>query len=147
MQHANPMALTPLLSTPPALPPSSPSITLAPEVTVAAPPSATTSTILCPSEWWFAGKSRCHQKIRITARNGKSAVARVVDECDSVNGCDKEHAYQPPCKTNIVDASQTVWNDLGLDTNEGQQGAVWRREITVSEFTNSNPITNEKLNK
>ncbi|TKY48552.1 Ripening-related protein grip22 [Spatholobus suberectus] len=51
---------------------------------------------------WFNNKSRCGNMIRITACNGRSVTAKVVDECDSVNGCDKEHAGQPPCRNNIV---------------------------------------------
>ena len=58
--------------------------------------------------------------VQITASNGRTAVAKVLDECDSVNGCDKAHDFQPPCKTNIVDASQTVWDDLGLNMNDGE---------------------------
>lgn len=33
--------------------------------------------------------------IRITASNGKITTAKVVDDCDSRPGCDKEHAGQP----------------------------------------------------
>ncbi|GMP96259.1 hypothetical protein CsSME_00044980 [Camellia sinensis var. sinensis] len=38
----------------------------------------------------------------------------VVDECDSTMGCDSDHAYQPPCNNNIVDASEAVWRALGV---------------------------------
>ena len=63
--------------------------------------------------------------IRITASNGKSVTAKVVDECDSVNGCDAEHAGQPPCKNNIVDGSSAVWNALGLNQDLGIVGVTW----------------------
>ncbi|KAJ0084588.1 hypothetical protein Patl1_30643 [Pistacia atlantica] len=46
-------------------------------------------------------------------------MAKVVDECDSVSGCDKEHAYQPPCGNNTVDGSNAVWDALGLNIDDG----------------------------
>ncbi|KAG0549073.1 hypothetical protein BDA96_01G223400 [Sorghum bicolor] len=45
------------------------------------------------------GANRCNKKIRISATNGRSVLAKVVDECDSVNGCDEEHDFGPPCPT------------------------------------------------
>ena len=72
------------------------------------------------STGWYNGGSRCGQTITIRASNDRTATATVVDECDSVNGCDEEHARQPPCRTNIVDASKSVWEDLGLDVGEAQ---------------------------
>ncbi|KAE8038818.1 hypothetical protein FH972_011290 [Carpinus fangiana] len=56
---------------------------------------------------------------------GRSTTAKVVDECDSVNGCDKEHAFQPPCRNNIVDASAAVWDALGLDQALGDVPVTW----------------------
>ncbi|BBH04996.1 proline iminopeptidase [Prunus dulcis] len=41
--------------------------------------------------------------------NGKNVITIVVDECDSRNGCDAEHAGQPPCRNNIVDGFAVVW--------------------------------------
>ncbi|GLJ05128.1 hypothetical protein SUGI_0011660 [Cryptomeria japonica] len=69
--------------------------------------------VVALSTGWFDSRSRCSKMIRISA-NGRSVVARVVDECDSRNGCDDEHGYQPPCRNNIVDASVAVWNALGV---------------------------------
>lgn len=63
--------------------------------------------------------------IRITANNGKSVTAKVVDECDSRAGCDEEHAGQPPCRNNIVDGSAAVWNGLGLDQVLGVVDVTW----------------------
>ncbi|KAG5578142.1 hypothetical protein H5410_058276, partial [Solanum commersonii] len=57
--------------------------------------------------------------IRIRTNNGKTVTAKVVDECDSTMGCDAEHAFQSPCKNNIVNGSIAVWRALGLDTNLG----------------------------
>lgn len=82
--------------------------------------------VVALSTGWFAGKSRCGQMIRITSdKTGRSTTAKVVDECDSKMGCDKEHAGQPPCRYNIVDASNAVWNALGLDTESGEEGITW----------------------
>ncbi|AES87877.1 putative rlpA-like protein, double-psi beta-barrel [Medicago truncatula] len=69
--------------------------------------------VVALSTGWFNNKSRCLNKIKISA-NGRSVVAKVVDECDSRAGCDKEHDYQPPCNNNIVDASKAVWKALGV---------------------------------
>ncbi|CAK8536200.1 unnamed protein product [Lathyrus sativus] len=81
--------------------------------------------VVALSTGWYNGGSRCGKMIRITARNGKSTTAKVVDECDSVNGCDPEHAGQPPCHNNIVDGSVAVWNALGLNTDVGVEQVTW----------------------
>lgn len=52
-------------------------------------------------------------------------MAKVVDECDSVNGCDSEHAGQPPCNNNIVDGSSSVWDALSLNQDLGVVGVTW----------------------
>ncbi|KAK4607017.1 hypothetical protein RGQ29_001009 [Quercus rubra] len=63
---------------------------------------------------WYGHGSRCGKMIRITASNGKSVTAKVVEKC------------QPPCKNNIVDGSSTaVWDGLGLDKNLGNVGITW----------------------
>ncbi|GMY10362.1 Ripening related protein family [Fagus crenata] len=74
---------------------------------------------------WYDNGSRCGKMIRITASNGRSVMAKVVDECDSVNGCDAEHAGQPPCRNNIVDGSSSVWDALGLNKDLGIVGITW----------------------
>ncbi|XP_021896278.1 kiwellin-like [Carica papaya] len=81
--------------------------------------------IVALSTGWYNGGSRCGKGIRIRARNGKSVVAKVVDECDSMNGCDKEHAGLPPCGNNIVDGSNAVWNTLGLNVDDGIVPVTW----------------------
>ena len=75
--------------------------------------------------WYHKGK-RCHKHIRIHGR-GRSVLAKVVDECDSMHGCDEDHAYQPPCRPNIVDASKAVWEALGIhDANYiGEYNITW----------------------
>ncbi|KAH0746805.1 hypothetical protein KY285_008462 [Solanum tuberosum] len=82
--------------------------------------------IVALSTGWFAGGSRCGKMIRIrTNSNGRTVTAKVVDECDSTMGCDAEHAFQSPCKNNIVDGSIEVWRALGLDTNLGNVTVTW----------------------
>ncbi|RDY00106.1 Ripening-related protein grip22, partial [Mucuna pruriens] len=81
--------------------------------------------VVALSTGWYSNGDRCGKTIRITTESGRSAVAKVVDECDSTKGCDEEHANQSPCRTNIVDASQTVWDDLGLNTDDGEVPITW----------------------
>ncbi|XP_038899592.1 kiwellin-like [Benincasa hispida] len=81
--------------------------------------------IVALSTGWYSGGSRCGKMIRITATNGNSVLAKVVDECDSVNGCDAEHANQPPCRNNIVDGSDAVWSALGLNKDVGEEAVTW----------------------
>ncbi|MQM05346.1 hypothetical protein Taro_038153 [Colocasia esculenta] len=81
--------------------------------------------VVALSTGWYSGGSRCNRMIRITARNGRSTTAKVVDECDSMNGCDKEHDYQPPCRNNVVDGSDAVWNALGLNIDDGVVPITW----------------------
>ncbi|XP_059430990.1 kiwellin-like [Corylus avellana] len=84
-----------------------------------------TELVVALSTGWYDKGSRCGKMIRITANNGKSTTAKVVDECDSVNGCDKAHAFQPPCRNNIVDGSSAVWDALGLDQDLGDVVVTW----------------------
>ncbi|XP_047052570.1 putative ripening-related protein 2 [Lolium rigidum] len=84
-----------------------------------------TERVVALSTGWYSGNSRCGRNIRIRA-NGGSVLAKVVDECDSMNGCDREHAFQPPCRNNIVDASKAVWNALGITGEEvGEYDITW----------------------
>ncbi|KAL8495277.1 hypothetical protein ACS0TY_019431 [Phlomoides rotata] len=69
--------------------------------------------VVALSTGWFNNMKRCFQNITIHG-NGKSVKAMVVDECDSTQGCDRNHDYQPPCTNNIVDASEAVWRALGV---------------------------------
>ncbi|XP_026664585.1 kiwellin-1-like [Phoenix dactylifera] len=81
--------------------------------------------VVALSTGWYNQGSRCGNNIRINA-NGNSVLAKVVDECDSVHGCDDEHAFQPPCHNNIVDASRAVWTDLGIpDSQIGDYQITW----------------------
>ncbi|KAK9265703.1 hypothetical protein L1049_001697 [Liquidambar formosana] len=84
-----------------------------------------TERIVALSTGWYNGGSRCGKMIRITASNGRSVTAKVVDECDSMHGCDQEHAGQPPCKNNIVDGSDAVWSGLGLNKDIGVVDITW----------------------
>uniref|UniRef100_A0ACD5ZEH3 Uncharacterized protein n=1 Tax=Avena sativa TaxID=4498 RepID=A0ACD5ZEH3_AVESA len=70
------------------------------------------------------GTRRCNKMIRING-NGRSVLAKVVDECDSVNGCDAEHNFEPPCPNNVVDGSPAVWKALGLRESIGEFKVTW----------------------
>ncbi|KAJ7943399.1 Kiwellin [Quillaja saponaria] len=84
-----------------------------------------TERVVALSTGWYSGGSRCGKYIKVRARNGKSVMAKVVDECDSMHGCDKEHAGQPPCDNNIIDASDSVWSALGLNLDDGRVPVSW----------------------
>ncbi|KAL5565743.1 hypothetical protein UlMin_028907 [Ulmus minor] len=81
--------------------------------------------VVALSTGWYNEGSRCGKLITITASNGRSVSATVVDECDSMRGCDDEHAGQPPCKNNIVDGSDAVWSALGLNKDVGVVDVTW----------------------
>ncbi|KAF8378535.1 hypothetical protein HHK36_029878 [Tetracentron sinense] len=81
--------------------------------------------VVALSTGWFNNESRCLKNIKISG-NGRSVVAKVVDECDSTMGCDSDHDYQPPCPNNIVDASKAVWEALGVPRSDsGELDIVW----------------------
>jgi hypothetical protein len=81
--------------------------------------------VVALSTGWYSGMSRCGRSIRITAKGGAVVYATVVDECDSVNGCDAEHNFEQPCGNNVVDASPAVWDALGLDQDVGLEAVTW----------------------
>ncbi|KAJ1295026.1 hypothetical protein BS78_01G191800 [Paspalum vaginatum] len=82
--------------------------------------------VVALSSGWLRldGTRRCGKMVRVTA-NGRSVLAKVVDECDSVNGCDKEHNFEPPCANNVVDGSPAVWKALGLRESIGEFKITW----------------------
>ncbi|CAD6213023.1 unnamed protein product [Miscanthus lutarioriparius] len=83
--------------------------------------------VVALSSGWLRldGTPRCGKMVRVTASNGRSVLAKVVDECDSVNGCDDEHNFEPPCPPNVVDGSPAVWKALGLDDKIGEVKVTW----------------------
>jgi len=84
-----------------------------------------TERVVALSTGWYNHGRRCGKNIRISAK-GRSVLAKVVDECDSLHGCDKPHAFQPPCEPNIVDASQAVWDALDITGDEvGDYPITW----------------------
>ncbi|CAD6243374.1 unnamed protein product [Miscanthus lutarioriparius] len=75
--------------------------------------------VVALSTGWYAEGKRCGDSIRIRAK-GRSVLAKVVDECDSL------HGYQPPCRPNIVDASQAVWDALRITGDDvGEYPIAW----------------------
>ncbi|XP_057518625.1 putative ripening-related protein 1 [Amaranthus tricolor] len=79
--------------------------------------------VVALSTGWFEHRSRCGKHIIING-NGRSTTAKVVDECDSTQGCDREHGYQVPCHYNVVDASNAVWSALGVSDSSSQYGGM-----------------------
>lgn len=65
----------------------------------------------------FNNRERCLDYIVIHG-NGRSAKAKIVDECDSTVGCDAEHDSRPPCPNNIVDTSKVVWKALRVKQSD-----------------------------
>ncbi|RLN42268.1 hypothetical protein C2845_PM01G38730 [Panicum miliaceum] len=82
--------------------------------------------VVALSSGWLRldGTRRCGKMVRVTA-NGRSVLAKVVDECDSVAGCDEEHNFEPPCANNVVDGSPAVWKALGLKESLGEVKVTW----------------------
>ncbi|PKA53100.1 Putative ripening-related protein 2 [Apostasia shenzhenica] len=81
--------------------------------------------VVALSTGWYDYGSRCLKKIRISA-NGISVLAKVVDECDSMNGCNSGHDFQPPCANDIVDASPAVWEALEMNGDDvGSYTITW----------------------
>ncbi|CAI9101809.1 OLC1v1039224C2 [Oldenlandia corymbosa var. corymbosa] len=74
--------------------------------------------VVALSTGWYNRGARCLNNITITAPNGKSVNAIVVDECDSTVGCDEDDDFQPPCANNVVEASKGVWKALGVPQEE-----------------------------
>ncbi|GJM87881.1 hypothetical protein PR202_ga03879 [Eleusine coracana subsp. coracana] len=78
-----------------------------------------TERVVALSTGWYDGGSRCGKNVRIRA-NGKSVLAKVVDECDML------HGFQPPCRPNVVDTSQAVWDKLGITGDDvGEYDITW----------------------
>ncbi|KAG9440363.1 hypothetical protein H6P81_020528 [Aristolochia fimbriata] len=69
--------------------------------------------VVALSTGWYDHGSRCLKNITITG-NGRTVLAKIVDECDSVHGCDADNEFQPPCRNNVVAASRAVWKALGI---------------------------------
>lgn len=81
--------------------------------------------VVALSTGWFDNGNRCGKQIVITSvSDGATATATVVDQCDSTNGCDSEHAGQPPCRNNVVDASDAVWQALGVSSDDSRYGSM-----------------------
>ncbi|XP_021849714.2 putative ripening-related protein 1 [Spinacia oleracea] len=83
------------------------------------------SPVVALSTGWYSSGARCGKMIAISG-NGKTVMAKVVDECDSTKGCDAGEGYHPPCGYNIVAASKGVWKALGVPQSQwGQLSVTW----------------------
>ncbi|TVU18759.1 hypothetical protein EJB05_34872, partial [Eragrostis curvula] len=76
---------------PPTAPSAASPAAAAPRTT---PSAARTGGATPPTPW-----SRCKKRVVIRERNGKSVTVMVVDECDSLHGCDDEHNFELPYAT------------------------------------------------
>ncbi|XP_073355492.1 putative ripening-related protein 4 [Aegilops tauschii subsp. strangulata] len=85
-----------------------------------------TELVVALSMGWLRldSKCRCNKMSRING-NGRAVLAKVVDECDSVYGCDTGHNFEPPCPYNDVHASPVVWKALGLKEQIGVFKITW----------------------
>ncbi|KAJ4803396.1 Ripening-related protein 3 [Rhynchospora pubera] len=92
---------------------------------------ADNETVVALSTGWFNGGSRCLKNIRING-NGNSVMAKVVDECDSVNGCTADLNYEPPCVPNAITASPAVWKELGVPETQRSELVVTWSEVLSS---------------
>ncbi|PON46328.1 RlpA-like double-psi beta-barrel domain containing protein [Parasponia andersonii] len=88
-------------------------------------PSACDGKFHKNSELIVALSNGCEKMIRITPSNGRRVRAKVVNECDSMQGCDEEHAGRPPCRNNVVDDSDAVWRARGLNKDLGIVDVTW----------------------
>ncbi|XP_048133792.1 kiwellin-like [Rhodamnia argentea] len=91
-----------------------------PEQSCSPPIASSTSIILTDNDFSQGGDGGApSESDNMYHQNSKLMIDRVakevVDECDSINGCDAKHFYQPPRQNNIVDGSDAVWSALGLD--------------------------------
>ncbi|CAL9077522.1 unnamed protein product, partial [Musa acuminata var. zebrina] len=76
------------------------------------------------STGWYDDGSRCNRSIRIRG-NGRSVLAKVVDECDSVYGCEADQSY-PPCSNNVIVASPAVRTALAIpEAQVGDYDVTW----------------------
>ncbi|XP_044392296.1 putative ripening-related protein 4 [Triticum aestivum] len=98
-----------------------------------------TELVVALSTGWLRldGKRRCNKMIRING-NGRAVLAKVVDECDSVYGCDAEHNFEPPCPYNDVDASPAVWKALGLKEAIGVFKITWSDVTWINQYILTN---------
>ncbi|KAK2968847.1 hypothetical protein RJ640_000826 [Escallonia rubra] len=99
--------------------------------------------IVALSTGWFEDYDRCLRKITISA-NGKNVAAEVLDECDSSKGCDKDHAYQPPCANNVVGASSAVWKALGVSRDKWG-GGLNSLEISKIDHRDDQNLTHPRI--
>lgn len=82
-------------------------------------------TVASLSTGWFEGGSRCNRNITISG-NGRRVAATVVDECDSVVGCEEEQGFYPPCRNNRIVASPAVWKALAVpEALIGDYNVTW----------------------
>ncbi|XP_043702050.1 kiwellin-like [Telopea speciosissima] len=95
-----------------------------------------TQPIVALSTGWYDKGSRCGNLILITAKNGKTVKAKVVDDCDSMHGysCDSERDVEGPCANNIINGSDAVWEALGLNITDAIVEVTWTMAERVRSY-------------
>ncbi|XP_024536659.1 G-type lectin S-receptor-like serine/threonine-protein kinase SD2-5 [Selaginella moellendorffii] len=69
--------------------------------------------------WYSQDRSLCSTNIQVLAPNGRTAVARMVAQCYSPDGCLSDHSFTEPCAPNAVAGNEQVWRQLGYDPGIG----------------------------
>ncbi|XP_024515302.1 probable receptor-like protein kinase At5g20050 [Selaginella moellendorffii] len=70
----------------------------------------------------------CGRNVTITALNGRTVTAMVVDECTAMAGCTAATSFYPPCSPKSLGATQGVWEALGYKISEGIIDITWEFE-------------------
>ncbi|KAG6742278.1 hypothetical protein POTOM_055568 [Populus tomentosa] len=91
---------------------------------------AKTERVVALSTGWYDGGSRCGRMIKITASNGRSVTAKVVDECDAL------HGLRLGAKL-----SETVKGKLRLGAKTTQHAGIWAPSTDKIAFCSERPIT------
>ncbi|EFJ05557.1 hypothetical protein SELMODRAFT_136958, partial [Selaginella moellendorffii] len=74
---------------------------------------------------WFASGSSCFKEIVITAENGMSVTATVVDICASTIGCSPLTGYYEPCTPRSLGGTRGVWEALGQTYFDNVLQVTW----------------------
>ncbi|XP_024528945.1 G-type lectin S-receptor-like serine/threonine-protein kinase SD2-5 [Selaginella moellendorffii] len=77
------------------------------------------------STGWFANGSSCHREIVITAENGLSVTATVIDQCGSNIGCTADTGFYGPCSPRSLGGTRAVWEALGQTYFDNVLAVTW----------------------
>ncbi|XVF46302.1 hypothetical protein PTKIN_Ptkin03bG0016900 [Pterospermum kingtungense] len=78
------------------------------------------------STGWYNYGLLCGRLIRITTIDGRRrAIVKVVSECNSRSGCNRENGFRPPCGNNVIGTTGLVFRLLGLTQNSSPVNVTW----------------------